>query len=61
MLIPATFHAAAVVEDKGTRQFHAELQVLINDSVVTIWNDTYFDPVTALQALTKQTIEALNG
>ncbi len=58
MKINVKFHAALVALNKEG-QFAAELQVKAESGqILTIWSDTFFDPFSALQALTQALGEA---
>jgi hypothetical protein len=51
--IPVKFHAA-VIAINPENQFSAEIQVKTSQGeIIRVWSDTFFDPLTAMQAMTQ--------
>lgn len=63
MRIPSILHGIVVVKSKEGLGYTGAIQVKIGDNPtpVTVFEDDYSDPVTALQDLTRQFVELQNG
>jgi len=52
MNIPVKFHAAVIARNKEG-QFSCEIQVVTEQNqIITVFADTFFDPITAMQSMT---------